>query len=262
MLSAHHLGVRVGGRRLLDELTLALEPGQLCVLVGPNGAGKTTLLRALSGDLDTADGEVRYGDRPVRDLGALERARLRAVLAQHQRSDLDHLARDVVALGRYPHHLGRPTAADRAIANEAMALTGCSALAHRVCGTLSGGEQARVHLARALAQVWTAPPGGHALLLDEPVAALDIAWQHRTLACAREFARQRGTSVLAIVHDLNLAARYADRMVLLTGGRLREDGPPDQVLRSPALADAFGLRCRVLDDDGSGRPLLVAEAAD
>ncbi|WP_232418103.1 AAA family ATPase [Methyloversatilis thermotolerans] len=186
---------------------------------------------------------------------------MRAVYAQHQRSDLDFAAIDVVLLGRFPQHGGRPGRDDRAIALAAMTLTGSLELAHRRCATLSGGEQARVHLARALAQLWTAPDGGQALLLDEPAAALDPHWQHRVLHVAREFARQRGCAVMAIVHDLNLAARYADRMLLLDHGRVLAEGEPEQVLRSPCLASAFGLRCRLINDAGSGRPVLLTEAA-
>lgn len=261
MLSARHLCVMAGQRRLIDDVSIDVRPGEMLALIGPNGAGKTTLLRALSGDIDAACDAVSCNGRPLRHIPAAELATLRAVHAQHQRSDLDYTAQQVVALGRFPHHGGRPGADDRAIARAAMALTGCEAMADRLCSTLSGGEQARVHLARALAQIWRGTPGAHFLLLDEPVAALDIAWQHRVLACARDRAHSRMTGVLAIVHDLNLAARYADRLVLLADGRIRADGSPFEVLQSAALADAFGLECRVWIDPHTSRPLLMAEPA-
>lgn len=261
MLSAHELSIHRGDRCLLDRVNLALMPGEMTVLIGPNGAGKTTLLRALAGELDTARGSIRYGRHLLHALSPLERAQLRSVHAQHQRTDLDYTARQVVELGRYPWHLGKPSDEDRRIAQAAMALTGTADMAPRICSTLSGGEQARVHLARALAQVWTAREGAHALLLDEPVAALDIAWQHRVLRCARDFARARGCAVMAIVHDLNLALRYADRVVLLQSGRIRADGPPESVMMSPELASAFGLNCRVVRDSRDGATVLVAEPA-
>ena len=261
MLAARNLTVRAGRRLLLDDVTLTLKPGELLALVGPNGAGKTTLLRALAGDMDVAHGSVLCAGATLQDIAPLALAQMRAVHAQHQRTDLEYTAAQVVELGRFPHHHGRPGAEDRQIARAAMALTGVDGMAARICATLSGGEQARVHLARALAQIWTAPEGAHALLLDEPVAALDIAWQHRTLACAREFAQRRGCAVLAIVHDLNLAARYADRMVLLAEGRIRADATPAAVLASPELAQAFGLRCRLLHDAYDGQAVLIAEPA-
>jgi len=259
MLSVRNLTVTAGQRTLLDNVSLDVRPGELLALVGPNGAGKTTLMRALSGDIDSAHDAVSYNGRLLRHLPAAALAMLRAVHAQHQRTDLDYTAQQVVALGRFPHHGGRPGADDRAIARAAMALTGCDALADRICATLSGGEQARVHLARALSQIWRGTPGAHYLLLDEPVAALDIAWQHRVLACARDRAHSRMTGVMAIVHDLNLAARYADRLVLLADGCIRADGAALEVLQSDALAQAFGLTCRVLIDPATTRPLLLAE---
>ena len=261
MLSARHLTVRAGPRALLDDVSIDVHPGEMLALIGPNGAGKTTLLRALSGDIDAACDAVSCNGRPLRRIPAAELATLRAVHAQHQRTDLDYSAQQVVALGRFPHHGGRPSADDRAIARAAMALTGSDTLAARLYSTLSGGEQARVHLARALAQIWHGAPGAHYLLLDEPVAALDIAWQHRVLACARDRAHTHMTGVLAIVHDLNLAARYADRLVLLADGRIHADGPPLDVLQSDALATAFGLNCRVWLDPATSIPVLLAEPA-
>jgi iron complex transport system ATP-binding protein len=261
MLSAHQLTVSAGKRLLLDRVDLSLRPGELLVLVGPNGAGKTTLLRALSGDIGPALHAVSCNGRPLSGIPAAELATLRAVHSQQQRNDLDFTARQVVELGRFPHNGGRPGSVDRAIARSAMALTGCTELAERICATLSGGEQARVHLARALAQIWHGPTGAHYLLLDEPVAALDIMWQHRALACARERTRSHGTGVLAIVHDLNLAARYADRMVLLADGRIQADGRAFDVLHSTALARAFGIRCRVLDDPLGETPVVLTEPA-
>lgn len=261
MLSARSITLKLGRRTLLDKVSLTTEAGEVVALVGPNGAGKSTLLRALAGELNASEGEIFYGSRSLQTLSTLERAQARSVHAQHQRADLEYTAEQVVELGRYPFHLGRPSGADRVIARAAMALTGSTDLAARICATLSGGEQARVHLARALAQVWTARAGEHALLLDEPVAALDIAWQHRALACARDFARERGSAVLAVVHDLNLAARYADRMVLLADGRIAADGPPATVLASGALGRAFGLHCRLLRDPVDGQTLLRAEPA-
>jgi iron complex transport system ATP-binding protein len=261
MLSARHLTVTAGQRRLIDDVSIDVRPGEMLALIGPNGAGKTTLLRALSGDIDAACDAVSCNGRPLRHIPAAELATTArgARPAPAQRSRLHRAA------GGRP----RPLPASRRPA-------GCRRPRHRACrdgaDRLRGdGRSAVQHIVRRrtgarasgarAGQIWRGTPGEHFLLLDEPVAALDIAWQHRVLACARDRAHSRMTGVLAIVHDLNLAARYADRLVLLADGRIRADGSPFEVLQSVALADAFGLDCRVWIDPQTSRPLLMAEPA-
>ena len=172
----------------------------------------------------------------------------------------DFTAQEVVELGRYPHR-NQPGAEEAQIPGEAMALTGVDHLAQRSLNTLSGGERARAHLARALAQIWQAPADGAArwLLLDEPTAALDLALQHHAMRLLRDWASQRGVGVVAVLHDLNLALRYADEVLLLGHGRC-QTGPVQAVLTPEAIARVWGLECMaVAAADGVTQYLFGAE---
>jgi iron complex transport system ATP-binding protein len=258
-LEAHGVEVRAGGHRLLDDASVAVHPGQLVAVLGPNGAGKSTLLRTLAGDLAPTRGDVRMDGRPLVRWSAAERARRRAVLSQQVTLAFPFTALEVVLLGRTPHVQGSERAADVEIARDALEVTGTRHLESRLYPTLSGGEQQRVQLARALAQVWTCPPdGARYLLLDEPTASLDLAHQHVAIETLKTFARA-GTGVLVVVHDLNLAVHHADHVVLLRGGHVLAAGPPDAVLTVPRLREAFGVPVLALHDPRHPRPFLVLE---
>ena len=238
-LSARSLTVRLGGRPVLANVTAAVERGERIALVGPNGAGKTTLLRAVTGLLPY-DGDLTLEDRPIR---AWEpRARARAVALVRQQADLavDFTVEELVALGR-ASHLGwteRLGAADRQRVAEALAAVDLQGLAARPVTALSGGEQQRVLLAQALAQ--DAP----LLLLDEPTAHLDVRHQLDLLGRVRALA-DAGRTVIAALHDLELAAQFADRVWVLAAGTLVADGPPADVLTPDLLRRAFGVEAEV-----------------
>lgn len=265
MLEAISLTARVSGRALLADVDLSLAPGNLLAVLGENGAGKSTLLKRLAGDAPTpglrVEGQVRLAGRRIGDWPVAQLARLRAVLPQRSELAFSFTALEVVSFGRYPASRGWLGASDLAIARAALELTDAAHLAQRDVTTLSGGEAARVHLAAALAQLWeTESDLPRFLLLDEPTAALDLAHQHHLLACASVFARGRGIGVLAILHDLNLAATYAQSVMVLRGGRVLVQGKPDEVFSAETIRAGFGVAARILPHPLLERPLIATAA--
>ena len=233
--------ITVPGR--LQPVDLALEPGEVLAVLGPNGAGKSTLLQVLAGTLEPAAGEARLDGRPLRTWPAKALARRRAVLGQQQLVQLPVRVEELVALGRAPQgdaHRAWPIVA------AAMQAADCAGFIGRTVPTLSGGEQQRVHLARAFAQIWPERPVQAAyLLLDEPTASLDLAHQAALLAKVRAFTRA-GHAALVILHDLNLAAAFADRIALMAEGRLITVDTPGDVLTAARIEAVFGLGVEVV----------------
>ena len=244
-LSTATLSVRLGGRTVVDGVSFALDPGQFVALVGPNGAGKTSLLRALAG-LIPATGTIRLGDTPLDRLTLKERARCMAYLPQGHEVHWPLLVRDVVALGRYPHGVADPARlglADEAIVADALRRCDATAFAEREIQTLSGGERARVMMARVFAVE------SPVLLADEPTAALDPRHQLMAMQALKAEAG-RGALVIAITHDLTLAARMADRIMVMSEGRLVANGRPRDVLSQALLADVYGIQAAIIDHEG------------
>ncbi|MDE2655304.1 MAG: ABC transporter ATP-binding protein [Gemmatimonadota bacterium] len=228
-------------------VSVSVSPGRLLAIVGPNGAGKTTLLRLLSGALTAQKGEVNLDDRPLAGLGDRERARAIAVVPQSESSPFPITVREMVGMGRYPH-LGpweRTGTADRAAVDRALDRCAVTAFAGRDTGQLSGGERQRARIARALAQ--EAP----ILLLDEPTAGLDLRYRMELFHLLREL-RGDGLAVLVITHDLNLAARFADRLMLLDRGGARADGTPAEVVSRETLEAVYEWPLRVAPHPGPG----------
>ncbi|HCD9751892.1 heme ABC transporter ATP-binding protein [Pseudomonas aeruginosa] len=254
MLRVENLSIRRGGKTVLEGLELELRPGEMLGVLGPNGAGKSTLLGALCGELEPAEGQVLLDERGLDDWPGVARAQRLAVLPQSSSLGFAFPVEAVVGFGRLPHSSGRER--DVQIVAEALAAADASHLAGRSYLALSGGERQRVHLARVLAQLWPGEPG-QVLLLDEPTSALDPLHQHTALQAVHDFAR-RGASVLVILHDLNLAARYCDRLLLLQNGRPHLLGTPEEVLRPEPLRAVFGLEVLVQRHPERGHPLIVA----
>jgi iron complex transport system ATP-binding protein len=230
--------VRAGyrGREVLHGIDLLFTGGERVALVGPNGSGKTTLLRTLAGTLRPASGDVALDGMSLAAIDARARARRIAVVPQTFTTPFAFTVREVAALGRTPYvgTFGRPAAADRAAVERALERTGCGPIADRPLAELSGGERQRAVLAMALAQE------GDVLLLDEPTVHLDPAHQRSTLELVGRLARDRGVLVLAVLHDLNLAAALADRVVVLNDGRVAWDGSPAEVVTGAMVASVFG----------------------
>lgn len=250
------LGLRVAfdGMVLVDGVSLVARAGAVTAILGANGAGKSTLFHAIAGGIIPTAGEVRMFGRPVRDWPAREAARQRAVLAQNPALGFDFLVREAVALGRIPHETDE--ASDRRIADATLAAVGLAAFADRRYLSLSGGEKQRVHLARALAQVWDQPGGQRCLLLDEPTVNLDFTQKRAILDTARRFARD-GATVLVVLHELNLAAQFADHLVLLKHGRVVAQGDAHAVLTQAHIEHAYEGSARLLTDPDTGLPIVL-----
>jgi iron complex transport system ATP-binding protein len=254
MLRTENLAVKRGPCTVLAEINLELHAGEVLGVLGPNGAGKSTLLGALCGELPLSHGDVWLDQRRLQDWPGIERAQRLAVLPQTSTLNFAFRVEEVVGMGRLPHASGRLK--DAQIIKQALQAADALHLAGRSYQALSGGERQRVHLARVLAQLW---PGGEGqiLLLDEPTSMLDPLHQHTTLQATRAFAEQ-GAAVLVILHDLNLAARYCDRLLLLQDGRPHVLGSPEQVLRAEPLKAVFGLEVLVQQHPERGHPLIIA----
>ncbi len=252
-LAAHAVSFHADRRALVDAVSIAVRPGEMIALLGPNGAGKSTLLKLLAGDVAPTTGQVTMADVPLARLRAGPLACRRAVLRQDLTLPFAFTAAEVVRMGRLPHRRTSDEGSDTRIVAEALAAVDAAHLAHRLYPTLSGGEQQRVQLARALAQLWHADDTTRYLLLDEPTSSLDLAHQHHALSVVRTFARDRGIGVLAILHDVALASRHADRFALLRAGRLMAEGTVDEIVRSDHLAACFDMDFRTVDLGTAGR---------
>ena len=244
MIEARDIAVELGRRQVLRGVSLTVPMGQLIAVLGPNGAGKTTLLRAIGG-LVPFTGYIGLAGRDLSTMSPMQRARELAYLPQGHQADWPLAARDVVAIGRMPHGAGpgRLTARDAAAVDRALSAADAMHLAERPVTELSGGERARIMLARALAV--EAP----VLLADEPVAALDPEHQLAVMGLLRQVAAGGGT-VVACLHDLTLAARFADRVVVIAAGRIEADGPGPQVLGRDLLERVFRIEAAHLEYGG------------
>ena len=255
-LAAEAVTVGYGGLPVLRELSLSIAPGSGVALVGPNGSGKSTVLRALGRLLPVEAGAVLLDGDDLRRARPRQVARSLAVLAQDPSAPDGLTVAELVRQGRYPHlgPLRPPTETDRAAVAEALALTATERFADRPVRTLSGGERQRVWLALTLAQ------DARTLLLDEPTTYLDVGHQLEVLDLVARLRAERGLTVVTVLHDLDHAARYADRIVALRGGRIVADGPPDEVVTPRLLAEVFRVRATVLPDPETGRPVTLVHA--
>lgn len=237
---------------VLSDVSIDVRRGSIVGLLGPNGSGKTTLLRLISGVLAPDRGGIEIDDDPLTTLPRRELARRMAVVPQETRALFDFTVLEIVLMGRYPH-LGPfqlEGADDIDLAREALRATGTTALEHRPFATLSGGEKQRVIIASALAQA------SQLLLLDEPTAALDLQHQEVVMGVARARAGQ-GAAVVVVAHDLQLAAAWADRVVMLERGRVAADGPPHEVLTERLLSRVYRTPVEVVAHPVTGAPIIL-----
>ena len=255
---ASDLSYSVGASNLLRAVTINLQAGELHVVIGPNGSGKSTLLKLLSGELRPQQGTITLNQKPLGQWTSLEQAQQRAVLPQNDHLNFSFTSEQVVALGRLPCRQQSPQQ-EQAIVREALKATDALHLAQRDYLTLSGGERARVQLARILAQVWEPINfGPRYLLLDEPTANLDLAHQHLCLQLARTFVSQNA-GALVILHDLKLGLMHADRVTLLCCGEVIATGAPLEVLTAQNLARVYGVRVELIKSTTTNHPYIVVE---
>ena len=248
MLEARDVGYQVEGRPLVSGISAKFLPGSLTVVVGANGAGKSTFIRILCRQYETATGTVLYDGRPLHQWADGDLARVRGVLSQSLEVAFPLRAWEVVLMGRYPHFSGSPTETDRRACEEAMRFFDVWSWADRDYLTLSGGERQRVQFARVLAQIWYPTPGASRfLLLDEPLTFLDIRYQFAFMRKLRELLAAGDLVAVGVVHDLNVAARFADAVLALKDGRLLASGRPAEVLTPDLIAEGFGVTAMVVN---------------
>ncbi len=243
----------IDGKRLLQPTQLCLAEGQVYGLIGHNGSGKSTLLKLLARQQQVTTGEIRLDNKPLATWGQREFARQVAYLPQHLPATDSLTGRELVAFGRYPWHglLGRHGAKDTLAIERALKLTDTEHFSDRLVDTLSGGERQRLWLAMLLAQ------GSRFLLLDEPLAALDIAHQVEVLELIRHLCQELGLGVIIVLHDINQAARYCDRLIALHTGRLLIEGAPEILMNDTTLEAIYGLPLHVICHPSGTHPMAV-----
>ena len=252
---ADNISLHLSGFDLLRNISLEVEAGAVTAIVGPNGAGKSSLLKVLTGEVTATRGDVYLNQRELTHWPLLDRAQMLAVLPQHTLLNFPFTADEVVGLGRIPHQTG--VTKDNQIITQALDLVDASYLQKRFYTQMSGGEKQRVQLARMLAQIWQPSDHGEQfLVLDEPTSAFDLSHQQLTLDIVRQLA-ERGVGVLMVVHDLNLAARCADNLVVFDGGVIAAQGKPKDILSEQLIDKVFGVKSIISQHPVTKRPLVI-----
>ena len=237
MIEAQNVHYRIGGKTLLEDVSLRLVPGKITAIMGPNGAGKTTLLKCLTGALNPEKGRVFLDNQPIGNYSLQALAKKRAVLSQNTPINFPFTALEIVMMGRSPYANTASSKNDLEIAQKALSAVDVWDLQNRLFPTLSGGEQQRVQLARVLVQLWEQKNA--CLFLDEPTSALDLKHQHHILQLAQRFAQTHAFTVCMVLHDIALAKRYSDQALLLQNGKILASGDTNTVFTLENLSEAF-----------------------
>jgi len=255
MLKASKVHFCIRQRPIVDEVSLELNPGEILAVLGPNGAGKSTFFKILSGDIECKHGAIGYNGHDIYTLKSRELAEVRAVMPQHTQVNFPFTVQEVVELGLISTKAKDPSKLIR----EVLEATNTTHLKDQVFNTLSGGEKQRVQLARVLVQIWETKPFPRYLLLDEPTSSLDIAQQHAVLKIL-ETLKTRNIGILVILHELNLAAQYADKIALLKNGMIAKTGTVEDVLEEEILAHVFDHPIHLIPNPATGG-VFVSSAA-
>jgi len=257
MIEVKNLTYRIGKKDLLKDLSFESTPGELLAILGANGAGKSTLLKLLSKEISPTSGSIKFYGKSLHLYKLPELAKQRAVLSQQNTISISFLVSELVMMGRYPHFDQHPTPADIEIVRSVMVETGIEDLSQRDYNTLSGGEQQRVQLARVLAQIYDCKNA--CLFLDEPTNGLDLLYQQQIMELARRLAN-RGYCVICILHDINFASRFADRILMLKNGEKVAVGPPNEVINKENIYTTFRINITLMPCEGYNCPLVVPAA--
>jgi iron complex transport system ATP-binding protein len=257
MLKTEGISFNIGRKQILKNVSAEFKPGEFNMILGPNGSGKSSFLKIFSGELDKYHGTVFYNDKVIKTLHREELARRRAVLSQQPELSFPLLVDEVVMMGRYPHFTFNPNKKDITICNEVIERMSLVEFKERNYLTLSGGEKQRVQYARVLAQVWEKPTDGYRyLFLDEPLNSLDISYQHEFLQVAVELIKDH-TVLIAVMHDINLAAHYADNLFFFKEGELIIHGKPKDILSAAMIEKVFNIKTTVIENPVTGKPLII-----
>ncbi|WBL25889.1 heme ABC transporter ATP-binding protein [Zunongwangia sp. HGR-M22] len=254
MLEVHQLNISIKNRKLLQDINFSIKAGELFVIIGPNGAGKSTLLKALTEEINYS-GEIHFQQKSIKNWATGNLAKTRAKFSQHHQQDIPLPVSEVVMMGRYPYFTSRPGIYDLKVVSESLELTEMSHFKNRLYNQLSGGEKQRVHLSRVFAQL-NNEFQEKLLLLDEPLNNLDIYYQHKVLEAVRGFVK-KGNMAAIVMHDLNLAAQFADRILLLKDGKTVKYGTPHQVLTSQTICNVYDFPCKVMSHPLAQTPMIV-----
>ncbi|MDB5252987.1 MAG: heme transporter ATP-binding protein [Flaviaesturariibacter sp.] len=249
MLRAEGISFRAGPTELVSPVTIGFDTGLFHVVMGANGAGKSTLLRMLAGDLRPTAGTVWLDDRKLEDYSRRDLAKRRAVLSQQYHIAFPLAVSDLVSMGRYPYAGTAPATEESLVCGQALEAMQMQAFADRDYNTLSGGEAQKVQMCRVLAQIDPRAPQGKVLFLDEPVSHLDIRYQHQLLRTAKALCRN-GATVIAVLHDMNLAIAFADRLLFMKEGKLAHRLDDVRELTPAIIADVFDMDARILHPEG------------
>lgn len=257
MLSVSNLSLTHQKTPILHRLSLDVQAGKIAALIGPNGAGKSSLLKCIAGQYDKFDGNISLQGKPTRYWSLTDLAKVRAILSQQTQLSFDLSVLEIVQFGRFPYLRSESPKQSKAVAEWCLNQVGMTAFANRKMLSLSGGEQQRIHFARVLAQLYS-PNDSRTklLLLDEPTASLDIAQKHHLLQRVMEVVQGFGYAALMVVHDVNLAAQYADQLILLKKGHLMAQGPTEQVLTRQNMQGTFGINVIIQPHPLSGSPQI------
>lgn len=242
MLQINQLEYSIKEKTILNQINTAFLPGQLSLILGPNGAGKSTLIKILSGEIDkNYSGNIHFGNRSLLNSKPDEMAKIRAILSQNNLYETVLSVFDIVMLGRYTHSATISAQRNKDACNEAIAFVGMSNFANRSYDSLSGGEKQRVHFARVLAQIWYNEGHIRYLLMDEPLTYLDIRFQIELMQKISQFVKEQQIVALGVIHDLNIAAKFADNIILMNSGKIIAEGPNHFVLSKENIFKTFNI---------------------
>ena len=257
MITAEQIKYSVGQKNIINNISIQFLPGTCNLIIGPNGSGKSTLIKLLSGELNNYDGRLMYNGADIKTFTKLRLAASRAVLSQQTELSFPMTVEEVVMLGRNPHFEFNPSKKDLEIVNEVINLLDLNSFIYRNYQSLSGGEKQRVHYARVLAQIWESPNGEQRyLFLDEPLNNLDIYYQEHFLKMAVSLLNET-TTLIGVVHDINIALRYADQLSFLKEGAIIKNGAPAKIVDAILIKEVFNVDTQVMAHPSSGKPVII-----